>query len=411
MKSLGATASGQKRAGASPGSWVWLLVLFTAGAFIETVFYGQLTAFTPLYLPHLGVQPDQVARWIGTIAAVSGILGLPFLPFWGALADRFSRKPIIIRSFVLHLIAGAAVILSGNIWMFLAARSISSLSLGNSGLMMTTLSERAPANRHGLAFSIMNSASQIGGFIGPLVGGPIVDRWGFRTLIGIDTILMLGVVLSLAFGYHDLFAGKKTEPILQMAGGSVKILMKSSRLKALFPALFFLFAGPALARIYVPLAISKIYPAQDINTVIGIILGAGGFLAIFVSPALGALADRYGHWKWLFIGAVAEIFLWPLPALTHNLYTFGAAWALISAIGSGVFSISFTALSNSTTSEVRGRVMSFAYLPVNVGSIIGPTVGAVITHESVMNIFPAAAVLTALGVALLVAAWRRPVSE
>ena len=408
---MGTAASDKKQVRTRPGSWVWLLVLFTSGAFIETVFYGQLTAFTPLYLPYLGVQPDQVARWIGIIAAVSGILGLPFLPFWGALADRFSRKPIIIRSFVLHLIAGAAAILAGNIWMFLAARSISSLSLGNSGLMMTTLSERAPSNRHGLAFSIMNSASQIGGFIGPLVGGPIVDRWGFRTLIGIDTILMLAVVLSLVFGYHDLFKGKLTQPIMQMAGDSVKILMKSSRLKALFPALFFLFAGSMLARTYVPLAISKIYPVQDVNTVIGIILGAGGFLAIFISPGMGALADRYGHWKLLFIGAIVEIFLWPLPAFTHNLFTFGAAWSLISAIGSGVFSISFTVLSNSTTSEVRGRVMSFAYLPVNVGLIIGPAIGAVIAHGSVFTIFPAAAVLTAVGVVLLVTAWRLPVPE
>jgi DHA1 family multidrug resistance protein-like MFS transporter len=408
---LTAASSSEDQTRANQGSWVWLLVLFTAGAFFETVFYGQLTAFTPLYLPYIGVQPDQVARWIGIIAAVSGILGLPFLPFWGALADRFSRKPIIIRSFVLHLIAGVASILAGNIWVFLLARSISSLSLGNSGLMMTTLSERAPANRHGLAFSIMNSASQIGGFIGPLVGGPIVDRWGFRTLIGIDTILMLAVVLSLTFGYHDLFKSKVNQPILQMAGDSLHILMNSARLKALFPALFFLFAGSMLARTYVPLAISNIYPVQDINTIIGFILGAGGFLAIFVSPGMGALADKYGHWKLLFIGAIVEIFLWPLPAFTHNLFTFGAAWALISGIGAGVFSISFTVLSNSTTSEVRGRVMSFAYLPVNVGSIIGPAIGAVISHGNVLAIFPAAAVLTAVGVGLLVAAWRLPVSN
>ena len=408
---MAAASSPEEQTRANPGSWVWLLILFTAGAFFETVFYGQLTAFTPLYLPYIGVRPDQVARWIGIIAAVSGILGLPFLPFWGALADRFSRKPIIIRSFVLHLAAGLASILAGNIWVFLVARSISSLSLGNSGLMMTTLSERAPANRHGLAFSIMNSASQIGGFIGPLVGGPIVDRWGFRTLIGIDTLLMLAVVLSLTFGYHDLFKSRINQPIFQMAGDSLKILMNSSRLKALFPALFFLFAGSMLARTYVPLAISNIYPVQDINTVIGFILGAGGFLAIFVSPGMGALADRYGHWKLLFIGAVIEIILWPLPAFMHNLYTFGIAWALISSIGAGVFSISFTVLSNSTTSEVRGRVMSFAYLPVNVGLIIGPTIGAMISHGNVMAIFPAAAVLTAVGVGLLVAAWRFPVSN
>src|SRR5512146_2149835 len=87
-------------------SWVWLLALFTFGSFIETVFYGQLTAFTPLYLPKLGIRPEEVSLWTGLIASFASLLGLPFLPFWGALADRYARKPITIRSFIVELLAG-----------------------------------------------------------------------------------------------------------------------------------------------------------------------------------------------------------------------------------------------------------------------------------------------------------------
>src|SRR5450756_2630770 len=76
-------------------SWVWLLILFTFSSFIETIFFGQLGAFTPLYLPRIGVRPEEVTLWTGIIASVSGILGLPFLPFWGALADRYARKPVL----------------------------------------------------------------------------------------------------------------------------------------------------------------------------------------------------------------------------------------------------------------------------------------------------------------------------
>ena len=100
-------------------SWVWLLGLFTFGSFIETVFYGQLTAFTPLYLPKLGIRPVDVALWTGLISSFSGLLGLPFLPFWGALADRYARKPIIIRSFIVELAAGLVSLLAGNIWVFI----------------------------------------------------------------------------------------------------------------------------------------------------------------------------------------------------------------------------------------------------------------------------------------------------
>jgi DHA2 family multidrug resistance protein-like MFS transporter len=180
-----------------PAHWIWLLTLFSLAGFIETVFFGQLNAFTPLYLPRLGIPPNQVALWTGALVSISSAIGIPFLPFWGALADRYARQPIIIRSYFVHLTAAVGMLLAGNIWVFVIGRSFTSLALGNSGLMMTTLSERAPQNRQGLAFSIMNTAPPIGAFLGPLVSGPVIDRWGFRTLMLVDAVLMLAVIAAL----------------------------------------------------------------------------------------------------------------------------------------------------------------------------------------------------------------------
>jgi len=95
--------------------WIGLLALFTAASLIEASFWGQMSAFTPLYLPRLGVPPEQVLAWTGASVAISGLLGLPFLPFWRALADRYARKPIIIRSYLAHLVAGVIAMLAGNV--------------------------------------------------------------------------------------------------------------------------------------------------------------------------------------------------------------------------------------------------------------------------------------------------------
>jgi DHA1 family multidrug resistance protein-like MFS transporter len=387
-------------------SWTWLLLLFTFASFIETVFYGQLSAFTPFYLPKLGVPPDQVTLWTGLIASAAGLLGLPLLPLWGALADRYSRQPIIVRSYLVHFLAGAVIVLASNIWVFLVGRAITSLALGNSGLMMTTLSERAPAQRRGFAFAIMNSAGPVGVFVGPLVGGPIVDQWGFRVLLAVDALLMLIVVLSLTFGYSDDFHGTDRGPLLKMALDSVRLVFDSRRLRRLFPALFLLFAGWMLSLTYVPLAVRQLYRGPDIGTAVGVILGAGGLLAMIIAPLLGALADRVGHWRVLLAGSLIETLLWPLPALTSNLFAFGLTWTLISGLSSSVFAISFTVLAASASSQVRGRVMSFAYLPVNVGIIVGPLLGSLVTRQSVFAVFPVAALLTGLGVGMLVLARR-----
>ena len=136
-------------------------------------------------------------------------------------------------------------------------------------------------------------------------------------------------------------------------------------------------------------------------------MGAGGLVTLVLGPAIGALADKFGHWRVLLIGAVVMAMLWPWPALMRDWRAFAVAVALVNGVTSGVFAVSFTVLSGSAASEVRGRVMSFAYLPVNVGSLIGPALGSWLTQWGVMAVFPAAAVLTGAGWLLLLFARRQ----
>lgn len=388
-------------------SWVWLMVLFSVAGLVETIFFGQLNAFIPLYLPRLGISPTSVAAWTGALVAVSSAIGIPFLPLWGALADRYARQPIIVRSYLVEFAAGLIMLLARGFWVFVIGRTLTSLSLGNSGLMLTTLSERTPPKRLGLAFSITNGAPPFGAFLGPLLSGPILDHWGFPALMGIDCFLLLLVVLAVNFGYRDTFVGTNRGPLLGMAVESVRIIGSSRRLRSLFPALFLLFSGWLIAITYVSLAITSLYHGPNLGTAVGLILGAGGLTTLVLSPIVGLLADRFGHWRVLFIGAGIASVLWILPSLTKGLVDFGIAWALVNGLISAVFAISFSVLSSSTSTEVRGRVMSFAFLPMNMGFVIGPAIGSLVTRTTVFAVFPTAAILTLLGLGLLLISARQ----
>ncbi|MEP7357594.1 MAG: MFS transporter, partial [Anaerolineales bacterium] len=138
-----------------------------------------------------------------------------------------------------------------------------------------------------------------------------------------------------------------------------------------------------------------------------VVVGAGGLVALVLSPLLGALADRYGVWRVLIIGSLVAVVLWPLPALVRGLVPFTVAFAAVNGVTSGVFAISFTALSGAAPAEVRGRVMSFAYLPVNLGSMSGPLIGSLVTQISIFAVFPAAAVIMLAGVGMLFSARRQ----
>ena len=394
-----------------PSGWRRMLTLFTLASFVEVIAYGQLAAFTPLHLPTLGVAPEDVPVAVGLITAGVSVIGLLFLPFWGVLADRYGRKPLIIRSFLATGAGLAVAAAARDVWLFTLGRGLNSLNLGNSGLMMTTLQESAPAARLGFAFGVVNGAGPLGAFIGPLIGGPLVDRYGFRVVLAVDAVLLAGVVLGMTFGYRDAFVpSRERPPILRAAFEGVQIIWSSPRLRALFPAMLVLFAGWMLTFIYLPVVVQRIHGDDGLGTAVGIALGGSGLVTLVASPAIGAVADRLGHWRVLYAAAIVDGVLWLVPWATREYWPFVVAFAVVSGIGSGVFSLSFNVLASSATDAARARVMTFAYLPLNLGFIVGPGVGAFIVSRDAFGIFPAATAFELVGVVLLMAAARRSIT-
>jgi DHA1 family multidrug resistance protein-like MFS transporter len=385
-----------------------MLTLFTIASFVEVVAYGQLAAFTPLHLANIGVPPEDVPAAVGLITAGVNVIGLLFLPFWGVLADRYGRKPLIIRSFVATGAGLAVAAVARNVWLFTLGRGLNSLNLGNSGLMMTTLHESAPVARLGFAFGVVNGAGPLGAFIGPLVGGPLVDRYGLNVVLAIDAVLLAGVILGMTFGYRDAFVpSKERPPIMRAAFDGLRVIWSSPRLRALFPALLIIFAGWMLTFIYVPLVVREIHGDDGLATAVGVALGASGLVTLLASPAIGAIADRFGHWRVLYIAATVQAALWLLPWAVRDYWPFVFVFAIVSGVGSGVFSLSFNVLASSATDAARARVMTFAYLPLNLGFIVGPGLGAIIVSRDIFAIFPTAMVLELAGVLLLAYAARR----
>lgn len=391
--------------------WRRILTLFTLATFIEVIAYGQLAAFTPLHLPRLGVAPEDVAVAVGAISAGSSLFGILFLPFWGVLADRYGRKPLVIRSFVATGSGLAVAALARDVWTFGFARGLTALNLGNSGLMMTTLQETAPATRMGFAFGVVNGAGPLGATIGPLIGGPLVDRVGFAPVLALDAFALAAVVGALAVGYRDGYVPSPARvPILRSALDGLGLIRRSPRLRALFPALLVLFSGWMLTFIYLPLVVERIHGDTDLGTAVGVTLGVQGLVTLVASPLIGAVADRAGHWRTLYVVGCAEAVLWLLPWTLRDYWPFVIAAAVVGGMGSGVFSLSFNVLAASTTDAARARVMTFAYLPLNLGFIVGPGIGTIIARGDPFAIFPAATVLGLAGVAAVAFAARRPIA-
>src|SRR4051794_17561118 len=86
-------------------SWRGVNVLLLTTTTVLFACDGHFTAFTPLQLRELGLNDTEVGVWTGLLVGITMATSLPFGPFWGVLAERFSHRTILLRTFVIEALA------------------------------------------------------------------------------------------------------------------------------------------------------------------------------------------------------------------------------------------------------------------------------------------------------------------
>ena len=160
------------------------------GTFALTVLLAALSAIGPLttdmYLPSL---PD-IARLLNASTAqvqltVSAyLLGFAFGQiFYGPLADRHGRKPVLLGAVALYFVASLACALSTSIEMLIAARFAQALG-GSGGIVLARAMVRDlySGHRAGRELSVIGAVMALAPVLAPVVGGALQTGFGWRSV-------------------------------------------------------------------------------------------------------------------------------------------------------------------------------------------------------------------------------------
>ncbi|OGO27621.1 MAG: hypothetical protein A2W33_00825, partial [Chloroflexi bacterium RBG_16_52_11] len=153
-------------------------------------------AFQPLYLQELGADPLK----IGAIFGASGVAALLAHIPAGYLSDRYGRRPVIWAAWMIGLVATWIMALANSLPWFVAGM----LMYGMTMFVIAPLNSYVTAARGDLAvgrvLTLVSSAYNLGSISGPIIGGVVGDRYGFKSifllagcLFFISTILILFV--------------------------------------------------------------------------------------------------------------------------------------------------------------------------------------------------------------------------
>jgi len=126
-----------RRALGGASDWRRLALVFATASFVETVSFGHFLTFLPLLVRSLGVTDAGLAVTVGILSVGAFIAGLPLVPFWGAWADRYSRKAVIVRSAAVETVLFLLLSRVGEVWQLFVLVPLAGLVLGNTGVMLS----------------------------------------------------------------------------------------------------------------------------------------------------------------------------------------------------------------------------------------------------------------------------------
>ncbi len=382
-------------------SWKLLTFLFSLASFLEVAVVAHFVLFTPAFLTTIGFGEAEINAWTGPIAAAAFLVGIWFVPFWGVLADRYGRKPLVLRSYYVELVAMALAAVSQNVWLYLLARALSGFALGNTGLMFASLTETAPRNRVALALGLVNGSAPLGSLVGGLAGGFIVSLYGVHVLYAIDAGVIALTAILLTALYRETFVPKPTPPLMTMLREALLAVLRSPVAATIFlinfvynSAFFFSFA-------YLPVRIGQLVGTVAAPLAIGLTQGAAGFATLVGSAVWGALAERVGHRRLLGLLMLAAVLFWLPLYWADGILNLSIVWALFNMINPSIGSLMFAIVSLNVPAEKRGSVLSMIYLPLNFALIVGPFSAAYVTeHYSVRDVFLVSAAISLLALVI-----------
>ncbi len=350
------------------------------GGFVNSAALSEIVPILPLYINHLGVHnTQQVEILTGLAFGCTTLVAALFTPLWGNLADKYGRRPMMLRS---SLGIALTLILTGyvcNIYQLLGARFIMGIVAGFNATAVTLIATQVPQDKAGWALGTLNTGMIGGMLFGPVIGGYLIEVTSFTTLF-----TLMGLCVAIAF-FLTLFFIKEnfTPPSKKLA--SFTTLWKSFPHKSIVVTMFLssFFTQAALFSIepIITIYIHMLSPnTSHLAFISGIIFASAGFSSFLTSPYLGRIADRIGPYRVFLVGIIASAICFIPQAFVQNEWQL-MFFRLLTGIAFGsIYPTLNAVLKRFTPPETAGRIFSYMqsgqFLGVFAGSVLGGQLSA-----------------------------------
>ena len=360
--------------------WRVLVAIFWITSMVEGLGVNQIFALLPTYLREMGVAETDRLAFIGLFSSLIFVVGAPIVPLWGAWADKYSRKIVIVRSALVEAVVFGGVALSREPWQLAVSMLLIGLQLGNTGVMLAGIRDVTPRHRLGTTIAIFGASGPVGFAAGPVLAGILIDTCGF-SLPGVFTVsalLSVGTAALVTFGSREIRPEVvPTGRVVALAFGALRGVLADSAVRRIFLIFGVAYLATQMTRPYVPVLVEGLAgTGPGLASQVALVVGVAALLGALVSPFGGVIGDRVGF-RPVLVAALGcagiALLLMPVAPSVASLAAIavglGAATAILTAMIFGL-------LATEVPPERRSATLNLVYLPLYAAGIVGPAIGA-----------------------------------
>ena len=337
----------------------------------------------------LHVSQSDLPFWLAAFGAASPLTMTVFAPVWGALADRYGRRIMLLRAYFGGLIVLSLMGVAQSVVFLVFLRLIQGALSGSVSASQTLVATHTPSRHSGFALGALNSAVFSGSLAGAFLGGWTAEHYGYRTAFILSGGLMLISLTLIFFGVREKFVPpKKLEGETLFA--SLKV--EPTQLKIVLPILL-LMAGVMFVRqfdsSYIAVLVQTIRGSLEGASILsGILFAASGIAGVVSGFVMGWLADRFSPGMIAIFSAFATAFLiLPHAFVTTVNWLFLMRFMMVF-MGGGLEPVLQIWLCKKTPPESRGLVFGWAASIRSMGWMFAPLCGGLVfEYAGVFSLF------------------------
>ena len=361
----------------SSSYWKQNLKVAWLGNFLTGTSFTLVMPFISVFVEELGVGPGLVEYYAGLAVSTNALAAALMAPIWGSLADRYGRKPMMVRAAFVMIFTMGGMAFVPNVFWLIVLRVLNGVFTGYIPNATALIASQVPKDKTGYALGTLSTGAVAGNLIGPTLGGVLAEMFGVHTVFLLVGLLYAIVVILTVFYIREDFVPIKKSDALPVK--EVFAQVKDRKILAgLFVTSMVIIAAAQAVVPILTLYVRHLGQTDNLLFVAGFIISLPGMASLATSGYLGKLGDRIGNHRLLLMALTYSLLINVFCVFAENPFQLGLL-RFLYGFGTGALLPSVNSLlTKLTPKEGISRIFAYNQLFNNLGSVVGPMMGSAV---------------------------------